>query len=146
MKTRIRRGIAAPPATQRTARRRACSREERELAALAQIDALLNESRVYVAVRYGARAAIDIVWGQGTHRAPLAVADPDWGTRNDGTLRLADAMLADALGLPVDEEMAQAFAAEVLRRVPDGGFAISAVDVRGWVVFHRAVQVPDGWM
>jgi hypothetical protein len=148
MSTRTRRGLCGSATSQRTRGRTACGYEDRELAALAVVDALLTESRVYLAARDGDRLAIDVVSAHGAERAVLAVADPDWGATAtaDGMLRLAAAMLAHALSrTSVDDELARAFADDVLRRVPDGGFAISTVDVRGWVIFHRAVQVPDAW-
>ena len=146
MSTRIRRGTHGPTASLRTEQRRACAREERELAALAEVDALLAESRVYLAIRDGdGRTAVDVVSGHGADRAALAVSEPDWGARGDGTLRLAAALLADALHRPPDEALAHAFTDDVLRHVPHQGFALSAVDVRGWTLFHVAIELPERW-
>lgn len=147
MSTRIRRGTDGPTGSLRTLQRRSCPPEVRELAALAEVDALLTESRIYLAVRGDDGIAIDVVCAQGARRAALAVDGPGWGVRapGDAILRLASALLADALDRPVEEPLAQAFADDVLARVPDEGFALSALEVRGWVIFHRAVQVPDRW-
>jgi hypothetical protein len=144
----MRRGDHGGPttaATLRTGRRRACARDERELAVLAEVDALLNESRVYLAFRDGPETWVDVVAGHGADRERLDVAAPDWGRRGGGALRLAFAILGDVLGRAVHIDLARAFADEVLHAVAASGFAITAVDVRGWVLFHAAVEVPDRW-
>ncbi|HMJ33471.1 MAG TPA: DUF6166 domain-containing protein [Baekduia sp.] len=145
MTSRIRRGAQPPAATRRTSERRACATQELELAVLAEVDGLLSEARVYLAGRDADDAWIDVVAGHGGGPVRLAVDAPDWGRRGDGALRLAVALLHDVLGRPVELGLALAFADDVLRALPAAGFALSAVEVRGWVIFQAALEVPERW-
>ncbi|QEC50505.1 hypothetical protein FSW04_24940 [Baekduia soli] len=123
-------GIVAP-------RRARCRRPARDRGAAARIASLLDESRVYLGVRATEGAGVTVVGPGPQDRAALDVPGALWGRPGPGADRLAAALIDDATGRAPDAATASAFAGEILGRLPPGGFALSAVEIRAWVVLHR---------
>jgi hypothetical protein len=117
------------PRSFRVARRAACHRPRP-----GALGALLGEhARIYVAGReLDGDGVIDVVDEHGELRDRLPVVAVDWGSQ-------AAALLKDATGHSMQPATVEAFADEVLARLPHEGFALSSSEICAWLLL-RAIE------
>lgn len=101
----------------------------------------MNEDTMVVYRGYGSgpdRAGMVLLEsGTGEVLGPLSSAHPfTWGAPGPGLLRLARALLADAVGETPDPATVAAFVTEVVFGWPEEGFTIERWQIAAWLQTH----------